>query len=449
VAPSSFQGAPILDRTAHEESGRRVVPDRLRRLAIELFTALRAASFDGVGVSRETYGESETEAMEIIAGAAAREGLGVEWDAARNLIVSLPGRNPELPAVATGSHLDSVPVGGNYDGAAGVVAGLIALVAARRSGPPARTMRLYALRGEESAWFDGPCYFGSRALFGQLGEADFAARHRSGEKTLADCMREAGADMAALRGGAPLIDPSTLACWIELHIEQGPVLVALDKPVGLVTGIRGNVRHRKAVCHGEAAHSGAVPRWLRHDAVLAMSDLLVRLDEHWRVLLEWGEDLVLTAGIVATNPREHALSRVPGEVSFALEYRSQDMKTLGSFGKLIESECAQVASRRGVRFELGPSTLTDPARMSPKITDLLQETCAELGIAPEIMPSGAGHDTSIFANAGVPSGMIFVRNDNGSHNPREAMDYEDFFLASAILARALEAAADRTPETKP
>ncbi len=439
----------MLDRIGQEDLGQCFVPDRLRRLAVDLFASLRAASFDGVGVSRETYGQSETEAMEIVADAAAREGLVVEWDQARNLAVSLPGQNPELPAAATGSHLDSVPVGGNYDGAAGVVAGLIALLAAKQGGPPPRTMRLYALRGEESAWFDGPCYFGSRALFGQLNKADFAARHRAGGKTLADAMAEVGADMAVLRGGAKLIDPAAFAFWIELHIEQGPVLIALDKPVGLVTGIRGNVRHRKVVCHGEAAHSGAVPRWLRHDAVLAMSDLLVRLDEHWRVLLEWGEDLVLTSGIVETDPHEHALSRVPGLVSFALEYRSQDMKTLDSFGKLIETECAEVAARRGVRFEFGPSTLTDPARMSPAVIELLEASCAELGIAPEIMPSGAGHDTSIFANAGVPSGMIFVRNDKGSHNPDEAMDYDDFFLGAAVLAHALQTAANEQPEATP
>jgi N-carbamoyl-L-amino-acid hydrolase len=436
------------DTIAHRVAGAgeaSPVPERLRRLSIDLFASLRAASFDGVGVSRETYGESETEAMEIVAQQAAHEGLTIEWDPARNLVISLHGRNPELPAVATGSHLDSVPIGGNYDGAAGVIAGLIALIAAKQFGPPPRTMRVYALRGEESAWFGGPCYFGSRALFGQLSEADFDTRHRSGGKTLADCMRAVGADMAVLRRGAPLIDPAALACWIELHIEQGPVLVARDKPVGLVTGIRGNVRHRKVICHGEAAHSGAVPRWLRHDAVLAMSDLLVRLDEHWRVLLEWGEDLVLTSGIVETDPREHALSRVPGAVSFALEYRSQDRKTLESFGKLVERECAQVASRRGVRFELGPSSLTEPARMSPRVIELLEGVCAQLGIAPEIMPSGAGHDTSIFANAGVPTGMIFVRNDKGSHNPHESMEYDDFFLACAVLARALATAANSPP----
>ena len=214
----------------------------------------------------------------------------------------------------------------------------------------------------------------------------------------------------------------------------------------LVTGIRGNVRHRRVVCRGEAAHSGAVPRWLRHDAVLAMSDLLVRIDEHWRVLLEWGEDLVVTAGVVETNPSEHAVSRVPGEVSFALEYRSQDTKTLESFSALVRSECDQIGEKRGVAFEMGPPSYTEPATMSPKIVSLLEETCAAQDIPHEIMPSGAGHDSSVFANAGVPSAMIFVRNDKGSHNPNEKMEYADFFLAAQVLNGAMWRAANETGE---
>ncbi len=244
---------------------------------------------------------------------ARQEGLAVESDAARNLIVRLPGRDGSLAPVVTGSHLDSVPQGGNYDGAAGVIAGLAVLIAAKGHEPPRRPMEVYALRGEESAWFGGPCYFGSRALFGQLTEQDFHTVHRDGKRTLEDCMQAAGADIARLRSGGPLVEPSRFACWLELHIEQGPVLVTRDKPVGVVTGIRGNHRHRRVTCRGEAAHSGAVPRWLRKDAVLAMAELMVRIDEHWRVLLEWGEDLVVTAGIVETNRKSMRFPASPAK----------------------------------------------------------------------------------------------------------------------------------------
>lgn len=420
-------------------------PD-LRRLAVELFQTFRDMSFDGVGISRETYGPGETAAIEVIERLSHDLGIETAWDAARNLVLRLPGRNPDLPVVATGSHLDSVPQGGNFDGAAGVIASLMGLLSAKARGQHLRTIELYVLRGEESAWYGGPCYFGSRALFGQLIEADFASAHRSSGRSLEHHMASCGVDLAPLKAQQPLLDPGRFACWMELHIEQGPVLIAREKPVGLVTGIRGNVRHRRVVCRGEAAHSGAVPRWLRHDAVLGVAELLMRLDEHWRVLLEWGEDLVVTSGIVETNPKEHAVSRVPGEATFALEYRSQDAKTLKSFGALVQSECAQVGSKRGVTFDLGAPALTPPARMSDKITGLLQREAEAAGIAFEILASGAGHDTAVFANAGVPSSMIFVRNDKGSHNPHEAMEYADFFAGAEVLSRAIWQAANQAEE---
>ena len=425
-----------------ESAGMASFDPATRTLARRIFDSLREMSFDGVGVSRETYGPGETAAMDLLAGIAAENGFAVSWDAARNLIIRLEGQDPDAPVVATGSHLDTVPVGGNFDGAAGVVAGLLALIAARDTGTPPRAMELIVLRGEESAWFGGPCYFGSRGIFGQLTETDFASMHRDSRRNLADCMESCGADMALLRAGQALRDPVAFHCWFELHIEQGPVLVAREKPVGIVTGIRGNIRRRRVVCTGEAAHSGAVPRWLRHDAVLAMSELLMRLDEHWRVLLEWGEDLVLTAGIVETDAREHAISRVPGQVTFAIEYRSQDARTLESFGKLIETECAQIGSKRGVSFDLGSAVRTEPARMSEALIGRLESITVDSGLACEIMPSGAGHDSAVFANAGVPSAMIFVRNDKGSHNPHEAMEFDDFFAGAALLAAGMRNAAD-------
>ncbi len=438
--------SPLTIATAALPAARPRDAGDLETLASDLFDTFRKMSFDGVGISRETYGPGETAAMQVIEEVAKINGLECNWDAAQNLIVRLPGSRPELPAVATGSHLDSVPQGGNFDGAAGVIASLMAILNAKYQEQPLRTIELYVLRGEESAWYGGPCYFGSRAIFGQLNEADFASTHRLTQKTLKHHMATCDVDLAPLLAGQPLLTADRLACWIELHIEQGPVLIAREKPVGLVTGIRGNVRHRRVVCRGEAAHSGAVPRWLRHDAVLAMSELLMRIDEHWRVLLEWGEDLVVTCGIVETNSDEHAVSRVPGEVTFALEYRSQDAKTLTSFGSLIDSECTQIAAKRGVTFELGAAVHTEPAAMSQALGALVQAQADEAAIPYEIMPSGAGHDSAVFANAGVPSTMIFVRNDKGSHNPDESMELPDFFKAAEVVSRTVWQAANRTQE---
>ena len=417
-------------------------------LAANLFARLREMSFDGIGISRETYGPSETAAMELVAKEAEVHGLETEWDAARNMIVRLPGQDRRLPAVATGSHLDSVPQGGNYDGAAGVIAGLLALIEAKTQGAPQRSMEVYALRGEESAWFGGPCYFGSRALFGQIEASDLASRHRDTGTTLAEQMLASGADMTIIEGKQTIRPAEDFHAWFELHIEQGPVLIAKEKPVGIVTGIRGNTRRRHVKCVGEAAHSGAVPRWLRHDAVLAMSELLMRLDEHWRVLLAWGEDLVFTTGIVETDPTEHAVSRVPGQVTFAIEFRSQDKKTIENFSKILVTECEKIGSERGVCFDLGDAVSSAPAKMSGKMVALVEGEAQAAGLDYEIMPSGAGHDTAVFANAGVPATMIFVRNDKGSHNPHEAMDMADFARGTDLLTRSMIKAANSAEDMR-
>ncbi len=153
-----------------------VMDSERRQLAARLFDQFHEMSFDGVGISRETYGPGETEAMQVVEALGLEHGFETRWDAARNLIVALPGKEPDLPVVASGSHLDSVPQGGNFDGAAGVIASFMALLAARRNAPLLRTLEVYVLRGEESAWYGGPCYFGSRALFGQLTAADLSSR---------------------------------------------------------------------------------------------------------------------------------------------------------------------------------------------------------------------------------------------------------------------------------
>ena len=417
-------------------------------LAENLFARLREMSFDGIGISRETYGPSETAAMELVAKEAEVHGLETEWDAARNMIVRLPGQDRRLAAVATGSHLDSVPQGGNYDGSAGVIAGLLALIEAKTQGAPRRSMEVYALRGEESAWFGGPCYFGSRALFGQIEASDLISRHRDTGSTLAEQMVASGADMTIIEGKQTIRPAEDFHAWFELHIEQGPVLIAKEKPVGIVTGIRGNTRRRHVTCVGEAAHSGAVPRWLRHDAVLAMSELLMRLDEHWRVLLAWGEDLVFTTGIVETDPTEHAVSRIPGQVTFAIEFRSQDKKTIENFSKILVTECEKIGGERGVRFDLGDAASSSPAKMSGKMVALVAGEAQAAGLDYEIMPSGAGHDTAVFANAGVPATMIFVRNDKGSHNPHEAMDMADFARGKDLLTRSMIKAANSAEDMR-
>jgi len=405
--------------------------------AEDLFDRLRAEGFDGVGITRECYSASETRALEIVESEARRLGLHTERDAGANVWATLPGTEPSLPVIACGSHLDSVPQGGNFDGAAGVVAGLAAVAQLRSEGfRSRRSLRVLGLRGEESAFF-GQAYLGSSALFGQLTAQDLTAANVNSGRPLADCMRDAGVAVDRVARSEALLDPASIACWLELHIEQGPVLIARQQPAAVVTGIRGNIRHRAVSCIGSAGHSGAVPRWLRQDAVFAVSELITRLDRHWRTLLERGRDLVVTCGMVGTDPHEHALARIPGKMTFSLDIRSQSRDTLEGFYDLFRSECAGLTDERGVTFDFGRRLETAPAQMDPEMTERLRASLRAAGQADEPIPSGAGHDAAVFANAGVPTGMIFVRNANGSHNPREAMEMSDFHVGVDVLTRTL------------
>jgi len=408
-----------------------------RALAESLFADIRTLSFDGVGVTRESYGRGETVAGAYLRDFALSEGLAVEADRAANLVFSEPGALAGSPAVWVGSHIDSVPQGGNFDGLAGVIAGLLLMVATRRSGHgAAAALKTIAFRGEESAWF-GKAYMGSGSLFGKISAADLELKQRSTGETLAECMRKAGADVDAIRAQEPLLDPSAVKAYLELHIEQGPVMVARHLPLAVVSGIRGNVRHNRIDCIGDAQHSGVVPRWLRHDAVFAVSDLIMRLDAHWSRLLERGTDLVVTAGIVQTDAAEHSISRIPGRVSFSLEARSKSNDSLEDFYQLMQAEAAAISRERGVMFRFDRRLASDPATMDPFIVGLLSQACIDQATAYEVLPSGAGHDASLFANAGIPSAMIFVRNENGSHNPYEDMKIDDFMKGIAVMRKVL------------
>ena len=411
----------------------------LQPLAQQLFADIRALTFDGVGVTRASYGAGENACARHLEAFARAEGLEVTTDRAGNFVYRDPADTRQGPVIWTGSHLDSVPQGGNYDGLAGIVAGLLVLIAAKRQGVtlPA-PLQVIGFRGEESAWF-GKAYMGSGALWGKLTAADLALQRREDGVTLGDALAACGADLAAIARQDKLFNPRDIRAYVELHIEQGPVMVAREIPVGVVSGIRGNVRHNKIECFGEAQHSGVVPRWLRKDAVFAVSDLIVRLDTHWRALLERGTDLVVTCGVVQTNPAEHSISRVPGYAHFSFEARSKSSDTLEAFYQLVQAEMASIERERGVKFQLDRRLLSEPAVTDPQLCDLMAKACRERGIAHERIPSGAGHDAALFANGGVPSAMVFVRNQHGSHNPHEAMELSDFMLGTQVMADTIAA----------
>jgi len=416
----------------------------LDALARELFDEVRRLSADTDGVNRPAFSAVETRVLDYLAGFAAAQGLDVAEDAGRNLVISRSCDRAAERWALIGSHVDSVPQGGNFDGLAGVVAGLLLLIEAERSG---RTFRLpvkcLAMRAEESAWF-GLCYIGSRVLTGQIGAPDLEAPHRGDGRPLAAHMADIGIDMAKV-GRGPLMDLAQVAEYLELHIEQGPLLVELGRPAAVVTGIRGNFRHQKIRCVGEAAHSGAVPRQYRHDPVMAMAELMAGLDRTWDRISARKGDLVVTSGMVETDPTRHALARIADEITFSLDIRSLDAVTLAEMRKALAAQIEAIETRRGVRFVPGRETSTEPALMDPGVVAGLLDAMEARGQMPFSMPSGGGHDAAVFAQAGIPAGMVFVRNRNGSHNPQEAMEIADLLAGMEILSAYFEGGAARRP----
>jgi N-carbamoyl-L-amino-acid hydrolase len=408
-------------------------------LAERLFQDLRECTRDGPGVSREPYTAGEQAAHDLLAEAARALELEITVDPYGNLYMTLPGRNRDAPRWIAGSHLDSVPCAGNYDGAAGVVAGITALAAFRKLGlVPARDISVMGIRAEEvSSWFGGNHngHIGCRSALGRLPREELlSAVNTASGATLAEQMKRAGFDPDVVGRGTPYLQPPAIHGYLELHIEQGPVLEERGIPVGVVTGIRGAARARNARCLGEYTHSGAVPHEYRADAVLATAELLHELDAAWARVRAEGGDLVFTVGKLYTDARVHSLTKVPGETQFTIDFRSQDEALLGRMGALAHRLAAEIGVRRRVRFELGEFNLHQPAMMDAGYRDTLNAGCRELGITAMDIPSGAGHDAQDFALAGVRAGMIFVRNSHGSHNPDEAMELRDFMLGTQLLA---------------
>lgn len=404
-------------------------------LARALLDSIAKRSFDGVGYTRAAYGEGEQVAHDIVAAAARELGLQVATDAALNLSMTLKGSDPGAAPLLVGSHLDAVPQGGNFDGSAGVLAGLATLAAMREGGiEPRRDVAVLAIRAEESAWF-GAQHIGSRALLGTLeaGVLDTARRVDTG-RTLREHMREAGADLSRIGTGRPLADPRRIRAFLELHIEQGPLLVARGLPVGIVTGIRGNRRCRRITCLGEHGHSGTVPRTLRRDAVMAASELIAGMDRLWQHIEdEEGGDLVLTFGRFATDPKTSSVTTVPGYAEICFDARSHSAATLHRVEAALHDAMGEIGRRRGVKFVAEPFTGDAPAGMSSELQGLLRAGAETLAIPAMPIASGAGHDAGDFAAAGVPAAMIFVRNEHGSHNPREALEFQDFAAGTRLM----------------
>lgn len=407
---------------------------------LEFFEALRYLSADNGGVSRGGYSAAEDAAHTLLANYASRNGLTVSIDEACNTWVELPGIDSSADAIVIGSHLDSVRQGGNYDGAAGVVGGLAMLFRLQDTTQLRRPVRLVAFRGEEAAWF-GTCYIGSRALVGTLESEMLDAVSPEYRISLREALQEAGADLGPIEANTALSASKSIHQYFEMHIEQGPLLVAADCPVGVVTGIRGNYRYPAITWLGEAGHSGAVSRNLRHDAVLGATEWLTTVERLWIDEEVAGADLVVTAGIFSTDPMHHAVTRIPDSVRMSLDIRSVDVSTLQRVSEQAMELASQIASRRGLEVLVGERVDTEPASIDTDTVSMIYDIALGLGYPAMKLPSGAGHDAAALGAAGIPIGMIFVRNENGSHNAQEALDIDDFCVGVDVLTEVTKRAA--------
>lgn len=405
------------------------------KLAREFLDELLRVSSDGAGgVMRIAYGAGEQEAHDTLKAIGNKHGFKVEQDLAGNTYLRLKGRDASAKCIVVGSHLDSVPHGGNFDGALGVATGLAAIAGIAASGRTLeRDVVVMGVRGEESCFFPA-AYIGSRMALGTLPRELFDSLKRTDTGvSLADHMTQLGLDPRCVREGKKFLSADQVACYLEVHIEQGPVLENEGLALGVVQAIAGGPRWREGRIHGVTAHAGGAPKGYRQDAVAALGEFIYQVNRLWDRFENEGHYTLFTFGIIGTDPAMHTYSRVPGEARFCLDTRCIDEDIRNRIGEEIRKIAQDISTRHGVRFEWGADSGPNISLMAQDLQQGLCASAKRLGIPCKSMASGAGHDASAFSDAGIPAGMLFVRNQHGSHNKDEAMRMDDLESACAVL----------------
>ena len=389
---------------------------------------LAAIGGSGAGVTRLGLSTEEQRARELIGGWLRSRGATVWRDAAGNLYGRF-GDNSG-PAILVGSHIDSVPEGGRFDGALGVLCAVEAVEGLLDDAVRfRRPVEVVGWCDEEGARF-GIGLFGSSAAFGRL--PDGAARRADrGGVTIADALRaigEAGDPTKAKR------ETSGLAAYLELHIEQGPRLAEQGSSLGVVSDIVG-LFHARVTVHGRQDHAGATTMTARADALAAAAEMVLAVERAARAL----PDAVGTVGEIAVRPG--AKNVVPGECAFSLDLRAREEGVVEELAREVRAAVRRLGDARGVRSSIDVLSRVPAVAMDPQLRDLFLRSAKDVGVdAPELF-SGAGHDAENAALAGVPTGMLFVRSTGGSHNPNELVTLDDAVTGARALALALKALA--------
>lgn len=397
--------------------------DRLEQLR-------RIGADPGGGVTRLAYSPDDVQARDLTAHWMAEAGLQVWVDEATNLFGRLPGSGRLPGALMTGSHLDSVVEAGALDGPAGVMAGLAAAEALRHSGLQLEhDLVVVAFANEEGAR-GTPGMVGSKAIAGQLGPGDLGRADDKGV-TLADRLRAAGGDPERISQAA--WSPERISAFLELHIEQGPVLEAAGAALGVVSHITGQLAVTASIS-GQANHAGTTPMSRRQDAAVAAARLILAVES----LANGGHVRVATTGAIRVGPGVRNV--VPGEATLGIDIRDvSSQRMTAAFGLL--NDCAvDIAADTGTRIELQPGTPVAPVPADEQLAGHLACAADSLGATWLHLPSGAGHDAQIMA-ALAPMAMIFVPSIHGiSHSPAEATMPEHLVLGANALLGGLIAA---------
>ena len=380
------------------------------------------------GLTRRYLTPEHRSANDLVGKWMATAGMSVREDAVGNIIGRYEGEQVGLPAIMVGSHLDTVLNAGRYDGMLGVVTGIDCVASLNR-----RCIRLpfavevIGFADEEGLRFHST-YLGSRAVAGTF-DTGLLSRTDADDVSMADAMRGFGLDPDLIQQAAR--EPDDVIAYIELHIEQGPVLEDKGLAAGIVTAIAGATRLVISV-EGVAGHAGTVPMNLRQDALAAASDCVLAVEE----IAARNSGTVGTVGQMAVSPG--ATNVIPGKVTFSVDVRSADDPVrMVALADLHDRMC-EIASRRNVVISAETVHEAPSVNCSVNVMDSIERSMIKVGLQPFRLPSGAGHDAAAMADL-TEIGMIFIRCDGGiSHHPAESITEDDAITGAQLLLNVLQ-----------
>jgi beta-ureidopropionase / N-carbamoyl-L-amino-acid hydrolase len=414
-----------------------VLPSRVtvnkRRLMRDLNSIGRIGIGDHGAVTRLVFSIKELRSRQLLIHLMRQAGLKIHIDAIGNIFGRFEGSDTRAPAVLAGSHLDTVIHGGKYDGPVGVIGALEAVRTIGENKIPVRApLEVVCFVGEESSRF-GFSTLGSSLIAGEVHPKDLKNAVDPQGTKLADVLSSLGISQKQLR--ALRRDPKSLKAYLELHIEQGPILEAKGKRIGLVTSIAAPSRF-KVIFKGQADHSGTTPMEMRKDALVASAQLIEYVEKVCRKYSSMDKGRVVgTVGAMKVEPG--VINAVPGRAELSVDIRSTSAKSKDRVARMVKEQARAIAHKRKIAVNVLKIREENPVPLDKRLLHVTRQICDGRGIDYEIMPSGAGHDAMQMAKITL-AGMIFVPSKRGiSHNPEEWTHPDDIVLGSQLLMETM------------